>query len=135
MLSYNMLVGFFRNMDIQTLPVATQVKEVDRRHLAKAEGMVIAGLSSAFPGIEPIAKAVHMSPTKLKALFKEVYGNTLFGYYQEKQMLLALEMLRQKAAAKDVALSLGYENASNFTLAFKKYHGFLPSEVADHPQQ
>ena len=101
--------------------------QADRRHVAQAEKMIIDSLTDQFPGIEPIAKNVHTSATKLKILFKDIYGKTMFQYYQEKQMLLALEMLRQQKAVKDVALTLKYDNASNFIVAFKKYHGFLPS--------
>ena len=104
-------------------------KGVDRRHIAQAEKMLIDSLTSQFPGIETTAKTVLMSPTKLKLLFKDVYGKTMFQYYQEKQMQLALELLLQQLSAGQVSFSLGYENASNFTAAFKKYHGFLPSEV------
>ena len=92
--------------------------------------MLVDSLTGQFPGIETIAQTVHMSPTKLKILFKDVYGKTMFQYYQEKQMRLAFKLLQQPASSvKVVAISLGYENASNFTLAFKKFHGFLPSEV------
>jgi len=108
------------------------LSEADRRHLAKAEKMLTDALFKTFPGIDVIAKEVHLSPTKLKNSFKLIYGKPLNQYYQEKQMLLALEMLKSKTTTvKDVAQSLGYENTSNFTAAFKKYHQFLPSEVVN----
>ncbi len=125
-----LILGFLGSASKVHLNVVTQIKEVDRRALSTAEKIIIQNVTTAFPGIETIAQKVHMSPTKIKTLFKSVYGKTLLQYYQEKQMLLALELLRdEKRSVKDVAAMLSYENASNFTLAFKKYHQFLPSEV------
>lgn len=125
-----LMLGFLGSASKVQLNVVTKIKEVDRRHLSTAEKMIIKNLTTAFPGIDAIAQQVHMSPSKLKTLFKIVYGKTLLQYYQEKQMLLALELLQgSNHSVKDVAAILGYDNTSNFTLAFKKYHQFLPSEV------
>lgn len=124
------MLGFLSGASQIELNIVTDIKETDRRHLSTAEKIIVNNLTTVFPGIDDIAQKVHMSPTKLKTLFKTVYGKTIFQYYQEKQMLLALELLQvQKRSVKDVAAILGYENQSNFTLAFKKYHQFLPSDV------
>ena len=104
--------------------------EADKRHVAQAEKMLMDNLINHFPGIESMATTVHTSATKLKVLFKNIYGKTMFQYYQEKQMLLAIELLKQPSqSVKQVAADLGYENTSNFTAAFKKHYGFLPREV------
>ena len=106
------------------------IKEADRRHLAKAEKILMDSLTTTFPTIDAIAQQVHLSPTKLKNSFKLVYGKPLFQYYQDKQMQLALEMLKSKQySVKDVSNALGYENQSNFTTAFKKAYNVLPSEI------
>ncbi len=124
------MLGFLESASIERLNVVTKIKEADSRHLSTAEKIIVNNLTTVFPGIDAIAQQVHMSPTKLKTLFKTVYGKPLLQYYQEKQMLLALELLRiEKRSVKDVAAILGYNNTSNFTLAFKKYHQFLPSDV------
>lgn len=118
---------------IVNMPVAVaedKINETDRRHLATAERMLVNALTTHFPGIDIIATTVHMSPTKLKTLFRKVYGNSLLQYYQEKQMILALSLLKtEKLTIKEVSNNLGYDNPSNFTLAFKKVHNFLPSEI------
>lgn len=100
-------------------------------YLSKAEKMIINSLTSEFPGIDVIAKTVHISPTKLKNDFKKVYGHTIFGYYQVKQMSLARELLiNKKYSVKEVSEILGYDNPSNFTLAFKKVNNNeLPSSL------
>ncbi len=106
------------------------LNELDRRHLATAERMLINSLTTRFMGISTLAKSAHMSPTKLKTLFKREYGKSILQYYQEKQMELALQLLKHPGASvKDVSHTLGFENPSYFTSTFKKHHQFLPSEV------
>jgi AraC-like DNA-binding protein len=106
------------------------INEADRRHLAKAERMLIDSLTTKFMGIGVLTEAAHMSPTKLKTLFKKEYGKSLLQYYQEKQMELALKLLKKEGASvKQVSLSLGYDNPSYFTATFKKHHNILPSDV------
>jgi AraC-like DNA-binding protein len=40
-----------------------------------------------------------------------------------------LMLLSGNYAVKDIGYTLGYSNLSNFTLAFKKVYGKLPSDV------
>lgn len=129
-LCLDLMTRFFQS--IASMPIAADeggINETDRRHLAIAERKLLDALTTSFPGIEALANHAHMSPTKLKILFRKVYGNSVFQYYQEKQMLLAIELLKNNSSIKDVSQTLGYDNPSNFTVAFKKYHQFLPSEI------
>lgn len=96
----------------------------------RAERFITDNLQNNFPGIEEIAAKVNLSKDKLTACFKQVYGNTIFQYFQEKQMQLAYEMLRhKKLSVKEVALMLKYGNQSKFTAAFRKYHQVSPSAL------
>jgi AraC-like DNA-binding protein len=71
-----------------------------------------------------------MSVSKLKSTFKKVYGTGIYEYYQKNRMLKAKAMLLTgKYNVKEVGTQLGYTNLSNFSLAFKKEFGILPSEV------
>lgn len=104
----------------------------EKSHLANAEKIILLSLTNEFPGIETIAQKVHMSPTKLKILFKDVYGKSMFQYYQEKQMNFAYELLQNRSKTiKEVSEVLGYDNPSNFTIAFKKVYNILPSQVTE----
>ena len=127
----DLMIRFLQSIAI--LPLSTEketVNEADRRHLATAEKMLTDSLTTRFMGIDVLAKAVHMSPTKLKTVFKREYGKTILQYYQEKQMELALKLLKKPSASvKDVSHSLGYDNPNYFSSTFKKYYNYLPSEV------
>ncbi len=100
----------------------------DRKKILQSERILMENLYASFPGIENIAQTIGMSATKLKSSFKTVYGLTLFDYYQEKRMYAAREMLENgDLKIKEIAASLGYENVSKFTAAFKKQYDVLPS--------
>ena len=118
---------------IATMPLSAEketIHEADRLHLARAERILIDTLTTKFMGIEPLGKLVHMSPSKLKTLFKKEYGKSVFQYYQDKQMDLALKLLKNTGTSvKGVSITLGYDSPSYFTTVFKKYHSFLPSDV------
>ena len=80
-------------------------------------------------GIDFIARAVNLSPTKLKMIFKTFFGFSMLQYHKEKNMLLALQLIKNSTMQiRNIALVTGYESASNFTAAFKKRFGFLPSQ-------
>ena len=93
------------------------------------ETKLIAGIKEGFPSVEQLAKDAGMSASKLKTLFKKIFGKALFEYFQERRMLKAKAMLLSNHyAVKQAAFELGFKNMSNFTLAFKKQFGTLPNE-------
>ena len=72
-----------------------------------------------------------MSSTKLKKIFKSVFGVPIYEYYQQKRMERAGELLATgKYSVKQVAGIIGYSNMSNFTTAFRKYMKQEPSEFS-----
>jgi AraC-like DNA-binding protein len=100
--------------------------------ILKAERILKEYLFKDFPGIEYIASKLSVSPTKLKNDFKLVHLKTIYHYFQEQQMKIAHELLSKKnIKIKDIATLLCYENASKFSMVFKKYYGVLPSLIND----
>lgn len=74
-----------------------------------------------------LAHKVGLNDFKLKKHFKEMYGNTVFGYLYHVRMEKACILLKQKQKISDVAYTVGYKNAQHFTAAFKKRFGVVPS--------
>lgn len=107
--------------------VKISANELER--LQQVESILIKNFSSPPPPIPQLAKVAAMSPTKLKKLFKAVYGNAIYQYFQKRRMKYAADLLiTKKYSVKEVGTKLGYANLSNFTLAFKKEFNRLPSE-------
>jgi AraC-like DNA-binding protein len=128
---FHLISAFFA--EVTVLKIAQGINTVpinEQSQVANAEKIIVESLTNQFLGIELIAKKVHMSPTKLKTLFKVVFGKSMFQYYQHKQMNLAFELLQNRSKSiKEVSEILGYDNPSNFTNAFKKVYNILPSHV------
>ncbi len=117
----------FCNRGLNHLPDFINPK--DFQSLMKVEHLLLKNYASNFPSIEALAKAVFMSESKLKKLFKQAYGMAIYQYYQKNRMHKAKELLAAgKHSISETGAMLGYQNMSNFSTAFKKEFSFLPSE-------
>jgi AraC-like DNA-binding protein len=97
----------------------------------KAENILSHYYVSEFPGIDFIANNVGMSETALKTGFKLLFGSSVFKYYRKRKMEIAFDVLKKNKdlQVKELALQMGYENASKFAIAFREEMGIAPSEV------
>lgn len=103
---------------------------LEQSKLMRLENYLINNLLTKFPGIEYLAEKFDISPTRLKAEFKQLYGKPVYQYFQAKQMVLARTMLEEKEMRiKEVAHLLGYASPGKFSAVFSKHHGLLPSEL------
>ncbi len=124
---------FFRslyNRMGQNKKTAATIKDTTIKRMMQIESILVSNLSVAPPAIPLLARTAMMSETKLKNLFKTVYGVGLYEYYQKNRMLKARQLLRSKKySVKETGLALGFKNLSNFTIAYKKEFKILPSEM------
>ena len=108
----------------------TALHNPDYANVAAAEKLILHNLTTTFMGVEKIARAVNLSPTKLKMIFKSVFGFSMLQYHKEKNMLLALQLIRHSdIQIKNIAAATGYLSSSKFTATFKKRFGLLPTEI------
>jgi len=112
-------------------PYAIKRRAEDLENLRKVEQMLSNEQSEPYPSIAKLARIAFMSSTRLKQRFKEVYGYGIFQFYNKQRLEKAAEMLRQGIPVKQVANDVGYDNASNFTKAFKKEFNITPGQVWD----
>lgn len=105
------------------------VSEADIKKMIQVEAILANAVGEAPPPIPELARIGTMSETKLKNLFKKIYGYSLYEYYQKNRMLKAKQLIAaRKYSVKEVGSRLGFKNLSNFTIAFKKQFNKLPSE-------
>jgi AraC-like DNA-binding protein len=72
-----------------------------------------------------------MSPSKLKRLFKQVFGNSIFSYYQGFRMQEAARLLKEeKLSVSEVGCQLGFINLSHFSRVFKEHIGMKPKQYS-----
>lgn len=83
------------------------------------------------PVISELAKSTNMSPSKLKRLFKQIFGNSIFKYYQEFRIKEAARLLKEeKLSVSDVGYGLGFTNLSHFSRVFKDHIGVNPKQYS-----
>lgn len=110
-------------------PRLYKIANEDIERIREVELFLIKDLSKA-PGIDELARSAAMSATRLKTLFRQVYGIPPYEYFQQHRMIRAKQLLRDTSLSiQDIGRMLGYSNMSNFTLAFRKVFGVNPSEI------
>lgn len=81
------------------------------------------------PVISELSVLAGMSPTKLKRLFSQIFGNSIFSYYQEFRMKEAAFLLKEnKYSVSDVGYKLGFTNLGHFSKVFKQHIGMNPKK-------
>lgn len=106
------------------------LSQEDINRVMKIESVLTKDIFQPAPSIQQLARMVSISESKLKKDFKTMYGFPIYEYYQKARMQAAQDkLLTRKFSVKEVAMELGYANLSNFTIAFKKEFGVLPSQL------
>jgi AraC-like DNA-binding protein len=83
------------------------------------------------PLIPELAAEVGMSPTKLKRLFKQIFGDSIFSYYQAFRMQEAARLLKEeKLSVSDVGYQMGFTNLSHFSRVFEEHIGMKPKRYS-----
>jgi len=83
------------------------------------------------PLIKDLAACANMSPSKLKRIFKQIFGNSIFSYYQAFRMKEAARLLKEeKLSVSDVGYGLGFTNLSHFSRAFEEHIGMKPKQYS-----
>ncbi len=80
-----------------------------------------------------LALGVGTNEYTLKKGFKELFGTTVFGFWNDLKLEQARLMLLDSGMnVGEVSDKTGYKNARHFSTAFKKKFGVLPSQLHRH---
>lgn len=113
--------------DIQ--PRRPLFEEFDDRRVRAVLIMMEQHLDGDVP-IEKLASSVNLSRRQLERIFKAKAGMSPAHAYDRVRMKHAKTLLLQsKATMLEVALDVGFINASHFTKTFKRVHGHTPSQT------
>ncbi|MCE6991500.1 AraC family transcriptional regulator [Dyadobacter sp. CY323] len=83
------------------------------------------------PVINDLAESAHMSPTKLKRLFRQIFGDSIFSYYQAFRINEAARLLKaEKLSVSEVGHQMGFDNLSHFSRVFEKQIGIKPKKFS-----
>ncbi|WP_373059480.1 helix-turn-helix domain-containing protein [Zunongwangia sp. H14] len=103
----------------------------DQRHLVrKLHKYVLERLDRKLQKLPVIAAEVGGSPSKIKNIFKRVYGDSIYAYHLRKRLEKAYLLIQETSTPiNEIAEECGFKSFSHFSRSFKKEFGFNPSEV------
>jgi AraC-like DNA-binding protein len=82
------------------------------------------------PSVTSLADFVGMTPDRLSARFRTVYGVTVTEFITTSRMTRARLLLEQTDyRLKEIAFRAGYRHVSNFCIAYKRHFGLTPREA------
>jgi AraC-like DNA-binding protein len=115
--------------EINTINCKFLANEADRDKIIKAREVLIQHIGEPIT-IKELSRKVAMNECYLKKGFKEMFGTTIFDFYQSQRMEHAKYLLYEKGlSVTDVSMLLGYSSISHFSTAFKKHTGLKPCEL------
>lgn len=103
--------------------------EADREKIYRAREILLQHIGEPIT-IKELSRKVAINECYLKKGFKEMFGTTVFDFYQSQRMEHAKYLLYEKGlSVTEVSLLLGYSSISHFSTAFKKHTGLKPCEL------
>lgn len=126
-----LIYAFFSRFLRRTTFDLGSIHKGDIEKIMQIERMILKDLSTP-PTLSKLAIAIGMSETKMKALFKRIFEDSIYNYYSSARMIEAASMLKNNSTmpVSEVGYSLGFSNLSHFSKMFKRHIGIKPKEYA-----
>lgn len=126
---YEILACYFsfeNSVDTESCPFLKDEDSVKR--VKKAKEILINSYTNP-PSLSELSRKIGLNEFKLKTGFKEVYGNTVYGFVLDYKLETARAMLESRQhKINEIAFHIGYSNPSHFISAFKKKYGITPKQ-------
>jgi AraC-like DNA-binding protein len=126
---YELLSLFFnRNEDPDAEQCPFLVDEENVLKIKKAKEIIIANMAEP-PSLQALSDEIGLNLKKLKMGFKQIYGDTVYGFLFDHKMDHARKLLDSGSYnVNEVGLKIGYSTGSHFIAAFKKKFGTTPKK-------
>lgn len=125
-----MMYLLFSKLSLRENKTFKSINSNDAEKLLVIRNKILSDLSIP-PVLGELADIASMSETKLKQLFKQTFGDTIYNYYQKARMEEAAFLLKQaKHSVSEVGYELGFSNLSHFSRLFQKQYGITPKKYS-----
>ena len=106
-----------------------EIDEETIRRAEKAKQIILDDLS-VYDTVEKVARKVGISELDLQLAFKQRFAMTVGKFSKDERMKFAHNMLETTDdILLSVALTVGYNDPGNFSVAFKNYYGYSPGYI------
>ncbi len=118
--------------EIDTFQCKFLANDLDREKIIRSREILLEHIGEPIT-IKELSRKVAINECYLKKGFKELFGTTIFDFYQSQRMEHARYLLYEKGlSVTEVSMMLGYSSISHFSTAFKKHTGLKPCELLLH---
>ena len=118
-----------KKYDLLFTGTTPDIESHDQRLLRKAQTIVENNMSNPLFGVEELAREIGMSRTNLHRKLKSISGLSPSEFIRNMRLKKAsILLLNQSNSVSQVSFSVGFEDHSYFSKAFKKHYGVSPSE-------
>jgi AraC-like DNA-binding protein len=119
---------FNRNEDPNAHLCPFLIDEDNVLKIKKAKEIIIENMAEP-PGLQELADEIGLNLQKLKMGFKQIYGDTVYGFLFDYKMDFARKLLDSGAYnVNEVGLKIGYSTGSHFIAGFKKKFATTPKK-------
>lgn len=126
----SLLYDVFSQLYSRQLPKHSTVNKADSEKLFLIRKAILSDLGQP-PSLQGLAKLSGMSETKMKELFRQVFGDSIYNYYQRARMEEAAYLLRHKNySVSEAGYQLGFSNLSHFSRLFERHHHQKPKKYS-----
>lgn len=102
---------------------------LEAARMIQVRNLLVSDLSGNCPSITTMAEKAHMSLTKFKSLFKQMFNLPYYQYYQHHRLIAAKESLAFGKSPTETAYEYGFSNLGHFSASFKKKFKISPTEL------
>lgn len=127
----------YKKIELLYLHLNLLETDVIRLHSAKPQNQRIAYAARDIlmrnfdnpPALDELARQVGLNRSQLNALFRRVFGDTVFGMVRKARLECARKMLEDgNRTVTEVAYECGFSSPSHFTGSFSKHFGTTPKQ-------
>lgn len=118
--------------DLEQCPYLADDQNI--RKIRQAKEIIVAEMNEP-PTLEHLAKTIDLPLKRLKEGFKQLYGDSVYGFlFQHKMEFARKLLLSNKYSVGEIGLRVGYSTPSHFIAAFKKKYGTTPKKYLSEIQ-
>ena len=101
-----------KDADIEQCPFLVDEENVMK--IRKAKAIIISRMTEP-PGLQELSEEIGLNIKKLKEGFKQIYGDTVYGFLFDYKMEYARKLLEsEQCNVNEAGLKVGYSTASHF---------------------
>ncbi|MEO5978391.1 MAG: AraC family transcriptional regulator [Chryseolinea sp.] len=119
----------FSKLITRDVKSSVNIKQADAEKIYKVRAAILSDLSQA-PVLQQLSATSGINLTKMKELFRQIFGESIYNYYQAARMSHAADLLNDNTVS-EAGHQVGFTNLSHFTRLFEKHHKIKPKRYKD----